>query len=248
MLLSLISMQKYIGVFDLIIIGLLLVFLAIGILVGFFRIALKVANFVFGFFFSAVFASKFATFLGVFIRKPIYKHFYAKVGASKAMSSITEGMTANEALADVLKNYGLQKSIANYIAKNFKFKEADDVRHAICSAMASGITRFILIIISFFVLWIGLSVLFFFVRKFIVDLRENTGFKVFDGILGAILAIFLWFIFTEIMMFVVSLSSVNNSVALFVGRDMRLSTYRGFGLARWFYNKNLLKAFWDMIF
>lgn len=246
MVLGLEQMQKYIGVFDLTIIGIFILMLLFGALIGFFRIALKVANTLCGFIFSVVFASKFANVLGWFFRKPLYNHYYKKIAASKALSETTSD-NPQEALAEVLHNYGLPKMFAKYIANRYPADGASDVKESICNSFANGITKVILTIMAFFVLWIGLSIIFFIFKKLIEKFRENHSFKVFDGILGAILGLILAFVIVEIMMFTID-KVASGSFAEFVARDLRIEKSNGFPLARWFVEKNLISAFIDMFF
>ena len=247
MILALSSMQRFLGIIDISVIVLFLVAILIGSLVGFFKVILKIANVVCGFIFSLVFAERFSRFIGIFIRKPIYNHFYDKVANSKALSSVDESGDAKEQLAEVLSNYGLPKMLAKFISKYYSPSDASDVKHAICNSMASGITKVILTVIAFFILWIGLTIIFFILKKTIDRLRKNEGFKWFDGIMGALLMMFIFFIVIEIVFYIFTFVD-SGKVYNFFRLDMRLGTHKGMPLARWFYEKNLIIAFMDMFF
>lgn len=247
MIMAISTMQKFIGIFDISIIILFLIAILIGILVGFFRMVIKVANVLCGFIFSLVFASKFSKVIGIFIRKPIYKHYYNKVASSKALSSIDETGDAQAEFVKALDNYNLPHAISKFIAKHYAPDNAADIKDSICSSIASGITKVILTVIAFFILWIGLSILFFILRKMVDGFRENKGFRIVDGTLGVILALLLCFVLVELLMYGFTYAD-SGKLYNFLSRDMRLETHKGIPIARWFYNKNLVRGFMDMIF
>lgn len=247
MIFALASIQRFIGIMDISVIILFLVAILIGALIGFFKVILKIANVLCGFIFSLVFAERFSRFLGLFLRKPIYNHFYSKVSNSSALSGVDETGDAKEQLADVLSNYGLPKVLSKFISKYYSPSDASNVKHAICNSMASGITKVILTVLAFFILWIGLTIIFFILKKTIDGLRKNEGFRWFDGIMGSILMVFIFFVIIEIIFFVFTFAD-SGKIYNFFELDMRLGSHKGFPLARWFYEKNLVKAFMDMFF
>jgi len=248
MLNIILSLQNYIGYLDIAVIILLILGLLIGFLIGFARILIKFANWVSGILISLVFCSKFAKILGYLFKKPLYNHFYNKVSSSDTIQTLTDETTAQEGLQSALHELGLPNWLAKFISSGFSSDAIDSAADAICDTIASGITKSILYIMSFLILWIGVTVVILLIKIHIEDLRENRGFRIVDGIFGSILGIIIMFIILEVGFYILTLADASNKVMTFLETDLRLSSGKGFGLARWFYNKNWIKAFLDLFF
>ena len=248
MLNTLFSMQSVIGYLDIIVIALLALSLLIGFLIGASRILIKIANWISGLLISLIFCSRFAKVLGVLFRKPIYNHFYKKLEASDTIQSITAETEASDGLSGALHDLGLPKWLANFISKGYDGESVDDIADSICDTIASGITKSILLILSFVILWVGVSIIILLIKIHIDDLRDNRGFRTVDGIFGMILGAIIIFMFLQVAFYVLTLIDSSSAVKNFLEKDLRLTTKKGFGLARWFYKKNWIKAFLDLFF
>jgi uncharacterized membrane protein required for colicin V production len=242
------SIQKYIGILDIIVIVLLIVGLLLGFIIGFSRILIKIANWICGMFVSLILCAKFAKVLKWIFGDPIYNHFYKKVMNTESLQNLTGSETAQEGLAAVLKDLGIPGWLSKFISKGFSGESTASIAESISDTIASGITKAILLILSFVILWVGLSLIILLIKLHIEDLRENHTFMVIDGMLGSILGIIVMFFILEIVFYIVTLADASNNVMNFLNRDMRLETYSGFGLARWFYSHNWIKAFLDLFF
>lgn len=248
MLNIILSLRNYIGYLDIAVIIFLILGLLIGFLVGFARIVIKFANWISGILISLVFCSRFATVLGYLFKKPLYHHFYNKVASSDTIKALTDETTAQEGLKMALHELGLPNWLAKFISQGFSSDAIDSAADVICDTIASGITKSILYIMSFLILWIGVSVIILLIKIHIEDLRENRGFRIVDGIFGSILGIIIIFIVLEIGFYILTLADASDKVMSFLETDLRLSSRKGVGLARWFYNKNWIKAFLDLFF
>ena len=248
MLNIILSLRDFIGYLDIAVILLLILSLIIGFLVGFARIVIKIANWVCGILISLIFCSRFAKVLGLLFRKPIYNHFYNKVSSSETIQNITSETTAQEGLQSALHDLGLPSWLAKFISKSFSGEAIGDVADTICDTIAKGITNAILMIMSFLILWIGISIIILLIKLHIEDLRENRGFRIVDGIFGSILGIIIMFMTLEIIFYIFTLADASDSFMNFLNIDMRLESGKGFGLARWFYKRNFIKAFLDLFF
>ncbi len=242
------SIQKYIGVLDIIVLVLLIVGLLLGFIIGFSRILIKIANWICGMFISLILCAKFANVLKWIFGDPLYNHFYKKVMNTETLQNLTGSETAQEGLTSTLKDLGIPGWLSKFISKGFSGESTTNIAETISDSIASGITKAILLVISFFILWIGLSLIILLIKLHIEDLRENHAFMVIDGIFGSILGIIVIFFVLEIVFYIITLLDASHTIMDFLNRDMRLDTYSGFGLARWFYKHNWIKAFLDLFF
>lgn len=242
-------MQSVVGYFDIGIIVIFLIMLFIGWHFGFFNKLLKIANWFCGLIFSFIFCTKFADFLALFMKKPIYNYFYNKASSNTVFDSITTEEEAQAAVSGVLNDCGLPKFLAKFFSKKITIDDMSSFKEQICSGIGNSISRAILIIISFIVLFIGTTIIFFILKKLVDAFRENKKFRVLDGILGVLFYAVLSFCLVTILMAICyALGSNTSSIYTFFNKDMRLESSSGVGIARYFYNKNLVVNLIKLIF
>ncbi len=242
------SIQNYIGYLDIAIIVLFLIGIALGFIVGFGRILLKVASWFGGFIFSLIFCSGFSNLLNKLFGKGVYNHFYKKIASSDAIVNLSEESTAKEGLETALKEMGIPKFLRGILSNNLSSDSIKGVADNICNAFASSITKIIFLVIAFFVLWIGIGIILFLIKLHIEDLRDYKWFRIIDGLIGILVACALVFVIVEIGGFILTLIDSSSSVKNFLTTDMRLEKTSGVPIARWFYKNNWIKAFLDLFF
>ncbi len=244
----LLSIQNYIGYIDIAIIILFLIGLMIGYLVGFGRILIKVASWFGGLIISLIFCNGFANLLNKLFGKGVYNHFYNKIGSSEAIKNLSEEATAKEGLNAALKEMGIPKFLRGMLSNNLSTDSIKSVADNICDAFASSITKIIFIIISFFILWIGVGLILFLIKLHVEDLRDYKWFRVVDGVFGVVVGFALVFVVIQILGYILTLADSVDAIMNFITKDMRLENKSGVPIARWFYANNWIKAFLNLFF
>ncbi len=242
------SIQNYIGYLDIAIIALAIVGVALGFIVGFGRIFIKIASWLGGLIFSLIFCSGFSKLLNKLFGTGVYNHFYNKIAKSDTIANLSSEATAKEGLEQALKEMGIPKFLRGMLSNNLSSDSIKDVADNICNAFATSITKIIFIVISFFVLWFGIAIILFLVKLHVEDLREYKWFRIIDGIFGIAVACTFVFVFLEIAGFILTLADSSNSIMNFLTKDMRLEKESGVPIARWFYKNNWIKAFFNLFF
>lgn len=240
------GLTNYIGICEIVIILGLLVAIVIGFLFGFFRTLLKIGSIISGFLFSVCLAYPFSKLLYMIFGTPVYNKFYHKVEASDKWQSLNGTEDAREALAQVLKESGVPFS--EFISKRVDLSNVEDLKIAIADKISYLITSIIFVIIAFFVLLIGTSIILFILRKCLEKFRENKLFRFIDGILGVVASVAISLVVVMLVFFVFTLIGKDGSFYSWLSNDIRLESSSGFGLGRYLYDHNLLKGLWDLVF
>lgn len=241
-------MQSFIGYIDIGIIVFALIMLIIGWKCGFLNVLLKIANFLCSLIMSFVLCPKFADFLGLFFKEPIYNHYYNKVWASEKLQALTSEADAQGQIQAVLQDSGVPKFIAKILSKQITVDDMETFKEQIASGFGNTVSKIILTVIAFFVLLIGLTIIFFILKKILNKFRENKAFKYIDGTLGLIFYTVLAFAIVTILMAIAHGIANIDSVNAFFIKDMRLETGGGVPIARYFYEKNLLINIINLLF
>lgn len=241
-------MQSFIGYIDISIILIVLIMLFIGWHFGFFNKLLKIANWLCGLIFSFVFCTKFADFLSLFMKEPIYNHFYNKVWSSDMLQNLTSEADAQSQVQAILQDSGVPKFLAKFFAKKITIDDVSLFKEQIAAGFGNSVSRIILVVLSFVILFIGITIIIFILKKILQAFRENKGFRIADGILGVIFYAALSFVVITILMAIARGLGNIDSIYSFFNKDMRLESLSGVPIARYFYTKNLLINLINLIF
>lgn len=238
--------QKYFGFFDIIIILSFIGALILGYKKGFLEKFLNIANALCGFFAALVFSRGFAKVLSRWFYNPIYKKIFSNVQNSKGLANIQTIDNTQAGVKQALEQMGIPKFLSGIISKNVEMENIENIKTLIAKSISDVVTDVILVIIAFLFILIGVSLLVKVLKLLVKALRQSRGFKVADGILGVILYVFLDFVFLTVVFFVMSLvyqMAGLDSYNSFLINDMRLGTNKGLGIARWFYEDNIIGIF-----
>lgn len=231
----------YYDYFSIISIFIVLGFVGVSILgykFGFAKRLLKLASPLCGFIFAILFCGGFSKLITYPIfGDNLHDKFYNNVITSDAYANFSD----KTASASFYKELGLPKFISNIIADGLSIDQA-------CDAVATALAKFVCIIISFFILLIGMSVIFFFLKKLIDGLRKAFVIRLVDGICGIVFYNILFYLLLCIVMVILSLvmqesPGLNN----FISNDFSLAT-SSFRISKYFYSHNLLGNFFRLFF
>lgn len=250
MQLMLFSIRNYIGIIDAVVILIFILGLFIGFKLGFFKVILKLGSIVSGLLFSICLAKPMSKFLGLFMYDFFYNKCDTKIRASQTFQDLTGVENAKEALTDVLSDAGIPSFMAKFISNRITIEQVEDLQNTIASKISNCFANFILCVIAFLLLLIGTSIILFILRKFIDKLREKKGFRIFDGILGVVFSVVVVSCIVTLVFFIFTFvaEKPSSSFYIFLNKDLRLESGKGLGVGRWFYNNNMLRFFFDLIF
>ncbi len=238
------SYAKYVGIVDVVIIIVAIICMIIGAKEGFLQKGIKIANWVFGVFFAFLFCVKFANdvlygWFGENIKNTIYNN----VLSNEAL----QGITTKEEAVNVLQSLGIPNFIGEVIMQNV---DTAEMVSGIASSVSTLATSALLIVISFLFLWIGTSILCFILQLLVKVLRTSKLIRILDGILGILLYLLLFYLFIQVVFFVViliyrnaHLEGFNN----FVSNDI-LGVNASFRISKYFFETNFLANLFALLF
>ncbi len=235
---------KYVGIIDVIIIILAIIFIILGAKKGFLQKAIKIGNWIFGIIFAFLFCVKFAndvlyTWFGESLKSSIYENV-------KNNPSFTNITTTEEALT-VLESLGIPNFLGNIILANV---DAASVVASIADNISNIVTSAVLIVCSFLFLWLGTTLICFVLKILVKILRTSKFIRIIDGILGVVLYIVMLYILIQIVFFVIILIYRNANLEgfnAFVDNDI-LGVNASFRISRYIFNTNFLANFIALLF
>ncbi len=242
------------GITDIIIFLLFIIMVLIGWKKGFFEKFIKIANSIFGLIFSIIFAGRFADFIGPrWLNALIQPKVYDNVISSQAIQNIN-GNNVSEGILNVLNELGFPNFLSQMIAKIVDSNVTDttiaSLQSQIATSISNQMTRFIVVIIAFLLLFVGTSIMAFILKQIIKLLRTSKIFKTLDGILGLLfmtliyfVVIYCAFIIISLIMPISSLTGFND----FMITDMQLNS-DAFRLSKYFYENNIIGNFFKIFF
>ncbi len=235
----------FFGVIDVLIVAAIALFAVIGWKKGFLLTIVKMASGVFGLIASILLARPFSTVLdkwfGDGINLRIHEYLLSRTDLFSAGFSETNVRTAFEGMS-------LPTFMIDWIVKGIDF---DQVGLSIIDAIQPIIKGFVLLVISFLVLFFGSMIVFFFLKILAKMVTSIPFIKQVDKVLGVLFGLLKIGAIIYILMFllalVISIPVINNAIGGFLAVDMQLGTDE-FRLSKWIYDNNVLKQFIDIFF
>lgn len=230
------------GIIDIVLVVLFVIFIFVGWKKGFVEKFLSLANTLCGFLFSLLFCRDFAGFL---IKHNIfYGSIYDKVFTNV---SNAEALQNGEATAaELLGALGFPNNLSEFIASKMDIDST-----AIAAGISSGVTKCIMVILAFIIMFFGITIICFLLKLIFKALKEgSTVLKVTDGILGIVFYFVLFFVIVDVCLFGVSILMSTSSlegVRNFIDVDMQLSTDK-FRLSKYLYDHNALAGIIGILF
>ncbi len=237
---------KICGLIDIILILLMILVLFIGYKKGFLKKAIGLIGLFVGLAIAFVFCSQLAGWFEStgFIYDTIFNNIKNNVLEAEIFQTASG---AEATIPEVLMNIGVPKFMANMFAGNI---EAGTTVETIAMNIAGYFAHILLVIISFVILFIGVFILSIVLKIISTILRGNAIIRFIDGLLGMALY-FCLFMIVVYVVFAIMRWMGNyeffSSCQRFLDVDMKLSedTFR---LSKFFYQHNVIYAFFDMLF
>lgn len=237
---------KICGIIDIVLVVLILLVLFIGFKKGFLKKAIGLLGLFVGLAIAFVFCSQLAGWLEStgFIYDKIFDSIKSNVLETDIFK---ESLTGDIEIADVLQGIGIPKFFANMFAANI---DPALTPLMIAENIAHFFAHILMVIISFFFLFIGVFIVSILLKLITTILRGNAIIKTVDGILGMVLYFCLFMILVYAVFALLRLLGHYEFFAgcqKFLDVDLKLKedTFR---LSKFFYNHNVIYSFFDIFF
>ena len=218
------SYYDYVSIVDIILVLAVIVFVVIGYTKGFLTKFISLANSLCGFVFSLLFC------------KRLSEGFTYKIWGDTLTEKFKNNIMAKNpdvtSTKDLLDKIGLPSFITNNVDINL------DVNNAYYS-LGKACSTFVCVVISFFILFIGVSVLCFLLKLLVAACRQSKIIRFLDGTLGVCL---LLFVLTFVMQ-----SSGLNGFQQWIINDFQLQSDK-WRLSKFLYQNNLIGNFFRIFF
>lgn len=229
------SYYDYFSIVDIILVLAVIVFVVIGYTKGFLTKFISLANSLCGFVFSLLFCKRLSDgFTYKIWGDTLTEKFKANIMAKNPDVTSTK---------DLLDKIGLPSFITNNIDINL------DVNNAYYS-LGKACATFVCVVISFFILFIGVSVLCFLLKLLVAACRQSKIIRFLDGILGVLFYLILTYLGVCLLLFVLTFimqSSGLNGVQQWIINDFQLQSDK-WRLTKFLYQNNLIGNFFRIFF
>lgn len=237
---------KICGLIDIFLVLLILLVLLLGYKKGF----LKKAIGMIGLFVGLAIAFVFCTQLAGWFESTgfIYDSIFHNIESNVLEAEIFQSAGGQDAsITDVLMNIGVPKFLANMFSSNIA---AGTTVETVAINIASYFAHILMVIISFIILFIGVFILAIVLKIISSILRGNAIIRFIDGLLGMTLYFCLFMVFVYTVFAILRCMGNYEFFAgcqKFLEVDMKLNedTFR---LSKFFYQNNIIYAFFDMLF
>lgn len=237
-------------ILDLILIGLLLIICFVGYKVGFLITLVKLASGISGLILAIILVKPTANYVtNRNWDKQIETNIYHNITTSDAFVKYSEAGAGEEGLSVLIEELGIPKFISNIISH----KIVDSINPSdVAKSIADNISYVLVGVIAFFALLIFSSLFFLLLKLIVKGTRKSIGlFRFIDGVLGigfyAISYVFFLYFSFWILYLVLPIIPADASFVSFVNEQLHLGTEE-FGIAKYFYEENIIRNFLDLIF
>ena len=232
-----------IGIIDIVLVLLVVLFVVLGWKNGFLEPLIKIASGVFGVIGSILLARPFVDlavepWFGADIRNAVLEFLQEKLG------TIAAGMTPDTIRSSVVEAFPTFPSfLHDLIAGAISPEVIADGVDSIIQSLVNPVTSLALLIISFLLLFFGSIILFFFLKILAKMITSLPIIKQVDKVIGLLfgfikVALLIYLVFF-IVGLLVTIPSVNALIGTFIQNDLALTTEQ-FRLSKWIYNNNIL--------
>lgn len=237
---------KICGIIDIV----LVVLMGLSLFIGYKKGFLKKAIGLLGLFVALAIAFVFCSQLAGWFESTgfIYDSIFEKIKNNVLESEIfANSGGADASVQDVLVSIG----VPNFLAKFFASNILEGTTVSMLAANIAGyFAHILMVIICFFILFFGVFILSFILKIIATILRGNAFIRYVDGILGMILYFCLLMIFVYAVFAILRMMTHYEFFAgglRFLEVDMKLNedTFR---LSKFFYQHNIIYAFFDIFF
>ena len=234
------------GIIDIVLVVLFLIFAIIGYKKGFATKIISLLSFiiviVFAFLFASTLAKQFQSWN--FIYPGIYGNIYSNAEAK--ISSIS-GDNVNQKVATLL---GWPQFLADLVVKALGGDSLASMTNAeLATAVATKVTGWIMNVICFVIIVIGVFIILGIVKAIITGLKKNAGFRIIDGLLGVVLYEVILAAIVSVIFFVLNFAYYDNwnaGLTNWLQTDMQLGT-DNVRISKFIFEGNFLKNIWELI-
>lgn len=229
-------------VLDVLLIVLALLAVVIGYKIGFLRFVLHLASAFTGLIISVVLAKPVSTFIG---KTPINNLVYNLVFNRLETSDIFVALGDEASIVEMLRALGLSKTFATMLEP---FVISLGVSNEnLLESMSLHLSSLMVLIFTFFFLWIGLGLLLWVLKIFAEMLREIKLIKVVDGIVGIAFSISLLIVITYTVVaggyYLRKVQFIENKIGEFMTEQQETSL----GLYSYFEEHNFIINFIELL-
>ncbi len=225
-------------ILDLVILFVLVISIIIGFKIGFFKYVLKIASLLSGFIISLLLTTPCTNLV---MMTPLGSSIVDSIMINLTNSGID--VSSATPLEDLLVAAGVPSFLTGIITQFFGNPEQDELLLNIATKLGSMIIS----LFVFFILLIFATIIIFILKKFVDALRENAGFRVFDGILGvgfsALIYLGVLYLVIAIVIGLQGINIISTQITPFI--DTQLDSK--IGIFSYFYNNNIVINLIDFI-
>ena len=168
---------------------------------------------------------------------------------SDAFSAYTEGGQGVEGLDNLLKEIGIPSFMSGFVAEGI----AEGINpEEIATSISESVGYIVAVVVVFVGLLIVSALLFSILKLFVKSARKTAGLiRLVDGVLGVAFYGIIFIVALYVVFFVLSLVMkglpVDNGFVVFMSGQLHLEDNE-FGLAKYFYENNIITNFFELIF
>ena len=233
------------GIIDIVIVLMSIILIIVGYKKGFIKKAIGFIGILVAIIIAFMFCKQLANcFVGTdFMYNQIYESIY-----DKAISAFTLANGEEETIKQVLINMEMPEFFAGLFAKVIG-EQYDSIK--IATSIALYFTDFLMTIICFFIIFVGVILLTLIFKLLATILRENAIIRFLDGILGIVFYLSVFFIILYIAFTIVRFMENADyfvKVKEFLDVDMMLNDPDKFRLSKFLYHHNVLYSLLHIFF
>lgn len=237
-------------ILDLILVLLIVIVVVIGYKVGFLTTLIKLTSALSGLIIAICFTKPLTNIVVEWgWDNAIEEKVYTNITSSEAFLAYTENGEGVEGLTGLLEELGLPPFISMFVAEGI----VDGVNPLeIARTIASSVSYVVVFLIMFVGLLLFSSLIFLILKLIVKAVRKSVGFiRVLDGILGAIFYFLMFVLILNLAFLIISLviqgADQNSGFAEFFNEQLHLNDDK-FGLAKYFYENNLIGNLFGLLF
>lgn len=230
----------FFGIIDVVIVGLVILFLVLGWKHGFLEKVIQMASSVFGLIASILLARPFSNVLRNWFGDAIESNIRDYL--MERGSLFTQQLTETN-LREALQGLSLPNFMVDWIVQSV---DTNQVATSIIDSITPLILSLALLVIAFITLFFGSMIIFFLLRILAKGITSIPIIKQVDKVLGVLFGFLkvalLIYILLFVLALVINIPAVNNLIYNFLAVDMQLETDK-FRLSKYLYDNNLLRNF-----
>ena len=179
----------------------------------------------------------------------IETQIYENIVSSEAFAAYVDGGQGVDGLNNLLKEVGVPSFMSEFVAERI----AEGINpEEIAVSISESVGYVITLVIVFVALLIASALLFAILKLCVKSARKTTGLiRLVDGVLGVAFYGLMFVVALYVVFFILALVMknipVDSELFVFVAEQLHLEDDK-FGLAKYFYENNIITKFFELIF